>query len=157
MSFTLSESPRRRATNRSPSFTNVTHESFESRVVPAATSIYGTWTLTLVPPDVPPPGDPGPYTLVIQQAGTLRKSGKIHLQGNATAIVQIPGEGNVFARKVKVTSENTEAKGKFKSDPLKGSFEAKLNEQKTEIEATIRFLDKSVKLAEDFKLHGPAN
>lgn len=128
-------------------------DPIEPRLLPAV-SIYGTWTLTIEPPDVPPEGDPGPYTLVIHQTGTLRKSGKVHLSGNATATVQLPGEGNVFAQKVKVNKAQTTAKGKFNSPPLKGSFQAEIDEIKSEIRATIKFLDKSVKLSEDFKLKG---
>ncbi len=129
-------------------------ETFESRALPAAT-VYGTWSLTLLPPDIPPVDDPGPYLLVINEGGTFLKHGKVHASSNDFGTVHIPGEGGVALSKIKVSKDGQSVKAKIKSDPFKGKLEAQLSENQSEIEATLKFIDKSVKLSEDFKLKGP--
>jgi len=146
--------PRRRSNNPWSTSTHAAIESCESRTL-LASSVYGTWALSIVPPDMPPDGDPGPYLLVINQGGTSLRHGKIHASANDFGTLHIPGEGGVALSKIKVSKDGQSVKAKIKSSPIKGSIEAQIAENQSEIEATLKFLDKDLKLSEEFKLKGP--
>lgn len=154
-SFVNSTPRRRRMDSLTPPMTHVALESYETRVLPA-TSVFGVWQLTIQPPGTPPVGDPGPYTLEIQGgASAFSKHGKLLKSGNAFGTVHIPGEGVVALNKLKVAKDGQSFKAKIKSDPIKGNIQGQLAENQSEIEAALKFLDKSTKLSEDFKLKGP--
>ncbi|MCA9093999.1 MAG: hypothetical protein KDA68_10960 [Planctomycetaceae bacterium] len=146
---------RRRMDSLTPPMTHVALECYETRVLPA-TSVFGVWQLTIQPPGTPPVGDPGPYTLEIQGGVTdFSKHGKLLKSGNNFGTVHIPGEGVVALTKLKVAKDGQSFKAKIKSPPIKGKIQGQLSENQNEIEATLKFLDKELKLSEEFKLKGP--
>ena len=91
-SFFRSPPSRRRSTNPWALSSHPRLESLETRAL-LASSVYGTWSLSILPPGVPPAEDPGPYILVLNQGGTNIRHGKIHAQGSDFGTIQLPGEG----------------------------------------------------------------